>query len=59
MTYTSLPPLLQLLLAPLLGAAFVLFLPVIGFVLVGRALLERVHGSVNTPRRVNAGPKIS
>jgi hypothetical protein len=52
MKYSSLHPLLQLALAPLLGLAFVVFLPCVGFLLFGRVLLE-----LAVPPLFRAGPK--
>ncbi len=40
------PLIVQLLVAPLLGAAFVLFLPFIGFYLTGKAIYLKLRAGV-------------
>lgn len=46
MNIEKLPPLARLALAPLLGAAFVIFLPVVGFLLVAIALVPPLRSRV-------------
>lgn len=41
--FLRLSPTEALLLAPLLGAAYVIFLPIVGFVLIGKALWSRMR----------------
>ncbi len=42
--YMFVPTALMLVLAPIMGAAFVIFLPLIGFAMLGRAVYEKMSG---------------
>ena len=42
--YMHVPVPLMLVLAPVMGAAFVIFLPLIGFVMLGRSVYEKMSG---------------
>ena len=52
--YLKIPAVAMLAAAPILGAAFVVFLPVIGFALLATAAFKKAARNVETPARKEA-----